>query len=134
MTPLFRGAIALFMPSLIGCQEQTWESSMAGDNSCPARKLRRCGTIYLAAVKKAEAFGLEDRRVGDQPFAVGAGLCGTGQARRGGAGVSAGLEDLQAVHGEYHADVAATLNISGCSIACMVNIKNGAVAYASPHY
>src|SRR5574342_1172355 len=64
MSGVFRLAIGATLSLLLSCQEQTWESTMAaGQQAVQEGNYAEAERIYLVAVKKAEEFGPEDRRV-----------------------------------------------------------------------
>ncbi|MDE3051042.1 MAG: tetratricopeptide repeat protein, partial [Nitrospirota bacterium] len=57
-------ALSLLLLSWPGCQQQTWESAMAaGQQAVQQGNYADAERMFLMAVRKAEEFGLEDRRV-----------------------------------------------------------------------
>src|SRR5215831_20391768 len=56
--------LSLFLLLLPTCQQETWESAMAaGQQAVREGNYTDAERIYLAAVRKAEEFGPQDRRV-----------------------------------------------------------------------
>ncbi len=107
-------ALLLVGLSLVGCQEQTWDSAMAaGQQAVQQGNYADAERIFLAAVKKAEAFGLEDRRVAVSLSQLAQVYAGQGKHVEAEPVYLQALQIYQAIHGERHPDVAATLNNLG---------------------
>src|SRR5262245_61358111 len=100
--------------SLLSCQEQTWESAMAaGQQAVQQGNYAEAERIYQGAVKKAEAYGHEDRRVAVTLSQLAQVYAGQGKHVEAEPLYLQALKIYQAVHGENHLDVAATLNNLG---------------------
>lgn len=98
----------------LSCQEQTWESAMAaGQQAVQQGNYAEAERTYLVAVKKAEEFGLEDRRVALSLSQLAQVYAGQGKHVEAEPLYLQALKIYQAVYGENHADVAATLNNLG---------------------
>lgn len=78
--------------------------------------------IFLVAVHNAEEFGLEDRRVAVSLSQLTQIYIGQGKFVEAEPVYLQALKIYQTVHGEFHAEVAATLNNLGSSIACTASM------------
>ena len=104
-------ALALW---LVGCRQQTWESSMAaGQQAMQQGHYAEAERMFSAAVAKAEAFGREDRRVAVTLSQLAQSYAAQGKYVEAEPVYLQALKIYQAVHGEQHVDVAATLNNLG---------------------
>ena len=98
----------------LACQEQTWESAMtAGQQAVQQGNYAEAERIYQVAIKKAETYGLEDRRVAVSVSQLAQLYAGQGKHVEAEPLYLQALQIYQAVYGERHADVAATLNNLG---------------------
>jgi len=114
MTRLRVLAVGLFLLSLPVCQQQTWESAMAaGQQAVQQGNYADAERIFLAAVHKAEEFGLQDRRVAISLSQLAQVYAGQGKYVEAEPVYLQARKVYQAVHGGNHADVAATLNNLG---------------------
>ncbi len=114
MTRGWMMAIGSFLSLLVACQEQTWESTMAaGQQAVQQGNYAEAERAFQAAVRKAEEFGLEDRRVAVSLSQLAQVYAGQGKHTEAEPVYLQALKIYQAVHGENHADVAATLNNLG---------------------
>lgn len=111
LRPMVPAAVLLV---LAACQEQTWESAMAaGQQAVQQGNYAEAERIYEAAVKKAEMYGREDRRVAVSLSQLAQVYAGQGKHVEAEPLYLQALKIYQAVYGETHADVAATLNNLG---------------------
>jgi tetratricopeptide (TPR) repeat protein len=114
MKTLGQLALSLFFVFWLGCQQQTWESAMAaGQQAIQQGNYADAERLLLLAVRKAEEFGLEDRRVAVSLSQLAQVYAGQGKYVEAEPVYLQALKIYQAVHGEFHADVAATLNNLG---------------------
>jgi tetratricopeptide (TPR) repeat protein len=106
--------VAGLLLSVLSCQEQTWESAMAaGQQAVQQGNYAEAEHMYQLAVKKAESYGREDRRVALSLSQLAQVYSGQGKHVEAEPLYLQALKIYQAVHGETHADVAATLNNLG---------------------
>src|SRR6476620_6702681 len=111
-------SLAVLMSSLLllnlSCQEQTWESVMAaGQQAVQQGNYAEAERIYQVAVRKAETYGREDRRVAVTLSQLAQVYAGQGKHVEAEPLYLQALKIYQSVHGKTHADVAATLNNLG---------------------
>ena len=85
----------------------------AGQQAVQQGNYAEAERIYQAAVKKAETYGREDRRVAVSLSQLAQVYAGQGKHVEAEPLYLQALKIYQAVHGETHADVAATLNNLG---------------------
>src|SRR5262249_9540899 len=85
----------------VACQEETWESSMAaGQQAVQQGNYAEAERIYQIAVKKAEAYGREDRRVAVSLSQLAQVYAGQGKHVEAEPLYLQALKIYQAVHGE----------------------------------
>jgi tetratricopeptide (TPR) repeat protein len=95
-------------------QQQTWEPAMAaGQQDVQEGNYENAERIFLMAVHKAKEFGLEDRRVAVRLSPLAQGHAGQGECVEVEPVYLQTLNIYQTVHGQFQADVAATLNNLG---------------------
>ena len=88
-------ACALLLSVAWSCGQQTWEAAMqAGEAAVQRGQYEEAERIYAAAVKKAEEFGVHDRRVAVTLARLAQAYSAQGEIRRGRTDVSGGAEDL----------------------------------------
>jgi tetratricopeptide (TPR) repeat protein len=111
LTVLLGAALLL---SALSCQEHSWESAMAaGHQAVQQGNYAEAERIYQGAVKKAEQYGREDRRVAVSLSQLAQVYVGQGKHDEAEPLYLQALKIYQAVYGETHTDVAATLNNLG---------------------
>ena len=104
-------ALSFLLMPWPGCQQQTWESAMAaGQQDVQQGNYENAERIFFMAVHKAEEFGLEDRRMAVSLSPPAQGHAGQGKYVEMEPVYLQTLKIYQTVHGEFHSDVAATLN------------------------
>ena len=114
MTRFCLFAFSFFLLTGPGCQQQTWESAMAaGQQAVQQGNYADAERMFLVAVRKAEEFGLEDRRVAVSLSQLAQVYAGQEKYVEAEPVYLQALKIYQAVHGEFHADVAAMLNNLG---------------------
>jgi tetratricopeptide (TPR) repeat protein len=107
-------AVSLLALLLPACQQQTWEAAMAaGQQAVQQGNYADAERIFLAAVHKAEEFGLQDRRVAVSLSQLAQVYAGQGKYVEAEPIYLQALKIYEGVYGENHADVAATLNNLG---------------------
>ena len=106
--------LSLLLVSWPGCQQQTWESATAaGQQAVQQGNYANAERIFLVAVHRAEEFGLEDRRVVVSLSQLTQINVGQGKFVEAEPVYLQALKIYQTVHGEFHAEVATTLNNLG---------------------
>ena len=98
----------------LSCGPQTWDAAMqAGDAALQRGQYQEAEQIFSAAVRKAEEFGLHDRRVAVTLAHLAQTYSAQGKFVEAEPVYLEALKIYQDVHGENHLDVAAMLNNLG---------------------
>ena len=98
----------------LSCTPQTWDAAMeAGEAALQRKQYQEAEQIFSAAVHKAEAFGLHDRRVAVTLARLAQAYTAQGKYVEAEPVYLEALRIYQEVHGENHLDVAAMLNNLG---------------------
>ncbi len=105
----------VWLPAVMaGCAQQSWESAMeAGEATMRSGQYADAERIFTQAVKKAEQFGLHDRRVAVTLSRLAQAYTAQEKYVEAEPVYLQALKIYQDVHGEDHVDVAATLNNLG---------------------